>query len=151
MVAIGSDHGGFHLKQTIMKYLDEQGIAYVDKGCFSEESVDYPDYGVAVAESVRDGECEKGIIICGTGIGISIAANKVPGIRAALCGDVFSAVMSREHNDANIVALGERVTGSGLALMIVDAFLNTDFAGGRHANRVKKLMDIEKKYGTMEE
>lgn len=143
MIAIGCDHGGFNLKQTIMKHLDELGMEYRDFGTYTTDSCDYPDYGEAVGRAVASGECEKGILICGTGIGISLAANKVRGIRAAVCGDCYSAEMTRRHNDANIVALGERVTGPGLALKIVDTFLTTDFEGGRHSRRVQKLMDIE--------
>ncbi len=143
MYAIGSDHGGYALKQEIMKHLSERGIAYRDYGTYSEESCDYPDYGEAVGRAVASGECERGIVVCGTGIGISIAANKVRGVRCALCGDCFSAQMAREHNDANVLALGARVLGAGLALKIVDTFLDSSFAGGRHERRVAKLMAIE--------
>ena len=143
MYAIGSDHGGYALKQEIMKHLSERGIAYRDYGTYSEESCDYPDYGEAVGRAVASGECERGIVVCGTGIGISIAANKVRGVRCALCGDCFSAQMAREHNDANVLALGARVLGTGLALKIVDTFLDSAFAGGRHERRVAKLMAIE--------
>ena len=143
MIAIGCDHGGFALKQEVMRHLDELGLAYKDFGTYSEESCDYPIYGEAVARAVADGEYERGILICGTGIGISISANKVKGIRAALCGDCYSAEMTRRHNDANILALGERVTGPGLALKICDIFLDTPFDGGRHARRVEKMMAIE--------
>lgn len=143
MYAIGSDHGGYALKQEIMKHLSERGIAYRDYGTYSEESCDYPDYGEAVGRAVASGECERGIVVCGTGIGISIAANKVRGVRCALCGDCFSAQMAREHNDANVLALGARVLGPGLALKIVDTFLDSSFAGGRHERRVAKLMAIE--------
>lgn len=143
LLAIGSDHGGYNLKEAIKKMLDEQGVKYRDFGTHSPSSVDYPDIASAVAHSVVAGECEKGILICGTGIGISIAANKIKGVRAALCHDEFSAQMSREHNNANILALGERVTGVGLALNIVDKWLKTDFAGGRHAVRVDKIMNLE--------
>ena len=143
MYAIGSDHGGYALKQEIMKHLSERGIAYRDYGTYSEESCDYPDYGAAVGRAVASGECERGIVVCGTGIGISIAANKVRGVRCALCGDCFSAQMAREHNDANVLALGARVLGAGLALKIVDTFLDSAFAGGRHERRVAKLMAIE--------
>ena len=143
MYAIGSDHGGYALKQEIMKHLSERGIAYRDYGTYSEESCDYPDYGEAVGRAVASGECERGIVVCGTGIGISIAANKVRGVRCALCGDCFSAQMAREHNDANVLALGARVLGAGLALKIVDSFLDSSFAGGRHERRVAKLMAIE--------
>ena len=125
MYAIGSDHGGYALKQEIMKHLSERGIAYRDYGTYSEESCDYPDYGEAVGRAVASGECERGIVVCGTGIGISIAANKVRGVRCALCGDCFSAQMAREHNDANVLALGARVLGAGLALKIVDTFLDS--------------------------
>ena len=143
MYAIGSDHGGYAPKQEIMKHLSERGIAYRDYGTYSEESCDYPDYGEAVGRAVASGECERGIVVCGTGIGISIAANKVRGVRCALCGDCFSAQMAREHNDANVLALGARVLGTGLALKIVDTFLDSAFAGGRHERRVAKLMAIE--------
>lgn len=143
MYAIGSDHGGYALKQEIMKHLYERGIAYRDYGTYSDESCDYPDYGEAVGRAVASGECERGIVVCGTGIGISIAANKVRGVRCALCGDCFSAQMAREHNDANVLALGARVLGAGLALKIVDTFLDSSFAGGRHERRVAKLMAIE--------
>ncbi|MBR4057610.1 MAG: ribose 5-phosphate isomerase B [Oscillospiraceae bacterium] len=143
MLAIGSDHGGYALKQEIMEHLREKGIAYKDFGTDTADSCDYPIYGEAVARAVASGECERGICICGTGIGISIAANKVKGIRAALCGDCFSADMARRHNDANILALGARTLGSGLALRIVDTFLETEFEGGRHARRVGLIHEIE--------
>ena len=140
MLAIGSDHGGFALKQAIMKHLEERGLAYKDYGTYSEASCDYPDFGRAVAEAVAAGEATYGIIICGTGIGISITANKVPGIRAALCGDCFSAEATRSHNDANILALGARVVGEGLALKIVDTFLDTPFSNdARHIRRIRKI------------
>ncbi|MCI5754481.1 MAG: ribose 5-phosphate isomerase B [Clostridiales bacterium] len=145
MIAIGSDHGGFHLKQEIMKHLDELGLAYHDYGAYSTESCDYPAYGEAVAHAVASGACERGILVCGTGIGIGIAANKVHGIRCATCSDCYCAEMSRRHNDANILALGERVTGVGLAMKIVDAFLNAEFEGGRHARRVALIGQIEEK------
>jgi ribose 5-phosphate isomerase B len=145
-IAVGSDHGGFLLKDEIMKHLKQKEIDFVDFGCFTTESVDYPDIGQAVGEAVATGEYDKGIICCGTGIGISISANKVPGIRAALCGDCFSAKASREHNDANILALGERVIGVELAMMIVDIWLGTEFQGGRHGRRVEKIRNIENKY-----
>ena len=140
MIAIGSDHGGFALKAEIMEHLEKRGFAYQDFGTYSEASCDYPVYGRAVAKAVAAGEYEFGILICGTGIGISITANKVPGIRAALCGDCFSAQATREHNDANILALGARVTGPGLALKIVDTFLDTPFSGEeRHARRISMI------------
>lgn len=145
MYAIGSDHGGFALKQEIMKHLTERGIEYRDYGTFSTDSCDYPDYGEAVGRAVASGECERGIVVCGTGIGISIAANKVHGVRCALCGDCFSAQMAREHNDANVLALGARVLGPGLALKIVDTFLDAEFQGGRHARRVAKITALEDK------
>lgn len=145
-IAVGSDHGGFLLKNEIMKHLKEKEIDFVDFGCFTTESVDYPDIGQAVGEAVAGGEYDRGIICCGTGIGISISANKVPGVRAALCGDCFSAKASREHNNANVLALGERVIGSELAKMIVDIWLSTEFQGGRHSRRVEKICSIEKKY-----
>ncbi|MBR4474332.1 MAG: ribose 5-phosphate isomerase B [Oscillospiraceae bacterium] len=140
MIAIGSDHGGFSLKQEIIGHLEERGESFRDFGTYSEESCDYPDFGKAVARAVASGEYQTGIIICGTGIGISITANKVPGIRAALCGDCFSAEATRLHNDANILALGARVVGTGLALKIVDTFLDTPFSGDeRHRRRIEKI------------
>ncbi len=145
MYAIGSDHGGYELKQVVMAHLKERGVEFRDYGTFSTDSCDYPDYGEAVARAVASGECERGIVVCGTGIGISIAANKVHGIRCALCGDCYSAEKSREHNDANMLALGGRVLGEGLALKIVDAFLDTEFAGGRHARRLAKIAAIEER------
>ena len=145
MLAIGSDHGGFELKKAVMKHLAERGVEYRDYGTFSAESCDYPDFGEAVGRAVASGECERGIVICGTGIGISIAANKVRGVRCALCGDCYSAQMCREHNDANVLALGARVLGEGLALKIVDTYLDSSFQGGRHARRVAKIMALEDK------
>lgn len=140
MLALGCDHGGYELMQEVKKHLENRGIAYHDFGCSSTESVDYPIYGKKVAEAVARGEFEKGILICGTGIGISIAANKVKGIRAAVCGDCFSAEATRLHNDANIVALGARVTGPGLAVRIVDTFLHTEFSSvDRHIRRVEMI------------
>ena len=140
MLAIGCDHGGFELKQEIIKYLAEKNIPYKDFGCDTPEAVDYPVIGKAVAHAVANGECEKGILLCGTGIGISIAANKMPGIRAALCSDCFSAEATRLHNDANILAMGGRVVGPGLAVKIVDTFLNTPFSGEeRHRRRISMI------------
>lgn len=140
MIGLGSDHGGFALKQEIMSHLDERGIAYKDMGCYDESSCDYPDYARAVANEVTSGACESGILICGTGIGISIAANKIKGIRAALCHDCFSAQATREHNNANILALGARVVGAGHALMIVDTFLDTPFSNDeRHIRRINGI------------
>lgn len=143
MIALGCDHGGFGLKQAVMKYLDEKGLAYKDYGTYTEDSCDYPQYGEAVARAIVSGECERGIIICGTGIGISIAANKVPGIRAAVCHNAFTAQMCREHNNAQILSMGARVIDEKTALEMVEIFLSTEFAGGRHAVRVEKLMEIE--------
>lgn len=143
-VAIGCDHGGFHLKEDIKQYLEEKGIEYKDFGTHSVESVDYPDIAEPLAKAVAAGQFDRGILICGTGIGIGIAANKVKGIRAALCHDTFSACASREHNNANILTMGERVIGPGLALDIVDIWLHTEFTGGRHERRVNKIMAIEK-------
>ncbi len=140
MIAIGSDHGGFELKQEIMKHLEERGIDYKDFGCYDESSCDYPMYARLVANEVAEGRCETGILICGTGIGISIAANKVPGIRAALCTDCFCAEATRQHNDANILCLGGRVVGPGLALKIVDTFLDTPFSDEeRHIRRIQLI------------
>lgn len=142
-IGLGSDHGGFELKKEIKDHLLAKGIEVVDYGTNSLDSVDYPDYGKKVAEAVINQEVDRGIIICGTGIGISIAANKVKGIRCALCGDTYSARMSREHNDANMLALGARVLGLGLALEIVDTWLSSEFQAGRHEIRVNKISDIE--------
>lgn len=142
-VGLGSDHGGFKLKDQIKKHLEEQGIECIDYGTNSEDSVDYPEYGEKVGRAVVSGECDKGILICGTGIGISISANKVKGVICALCSDTFSARMTRMHNDSNILAMGERVVGTGLALDIVDIWLKTEFEGGRHETRVEKLRAIE--------
>ena len=139
MIAIGCDHGGYELKQKILAHLRQRGLEYRDFGCDSTASVDYPVYGKAVAHAVASGECEKGIVICSTGIGISISANKVKGIRAALCGDCYSAEMTRRHNDANVLALGAGITGPNLAKRMLELFLNTEFEGGRHARRVALL------------
>lgn len=143
MIAIGSDHGGYELKEHVKKHLVENGVEVKDFGTFSEASVDYPDCAKPVCEAVINGEAERGILLCGTGIGISIAANKYKGIRAALCSDVYSAMMAKQHNNANIICLGGRVTGRELAFMIVDTWLKTEFEGGRHADRIKKIHDIE--------
>ena len=140
MIAIGCDHGGFALKQEIMAHLRERGFAFKDMGTYTAESCDYPEYAKAVAHAVASGECEKGILICGTGIGVSITANKVRGVRCALCGDCFSAEATRRHNDANVLALGARVTGAGLALKITDTFLDTPFSNGeRHIRRIAQI------------
>lgn len=137
MIALGCDHGGYELMQEVIKHLEERGFEYKNFGCYSTESVDYPVYGQATAKAVASGECDRGIIICGTGIGISISANKIKGIRAALCHDCFSAQATREHNDANMLAMGARVIGPGLALKIVDIFLDTPFSNDeRHIRRI---------------
>ena len=143
MIAIGSDHCGYALKEHIKAYLTSKGLTCLDVGCESLESCDYPIYGKAVGEAVASGKCEKGIVICTTGIGISISANKVKGIRAALCADSFTAEMTRRHNDANVLALGAGIVGPNLADRIVDVFLSTEFEGGRHERRVNLMMDIE--------
>lgn len=142
MIALGSDHGGYGLKKEIIAYLEEHNLEYKDYGSFDECSCDYPVYAKQVAEAIVNKECDKGILICGTGIGISIAANKVKGIRAALCHDCFSAEATRQHNDANILAMGARVVGPGLALKIVDTFLNTEFSNDeRHIRRINLIED----------
>ena len=143
MLAIGSDHGGLALKEVIKKQLTDLNIEFEDMGTYTTDSVDYPEYGAKVARAVASGQCERGIIICGTGIGISIAANKVKGIRAAVCHNEFTAQMCREHNNAQILSMGARVLEEDMALRIVETFLNTEFAGGRHEIRVNKLMEIE--------
>ncbi len=143
MIAIGCDHGGFELKNHIVKYLTAKGYDVKDYGVFCEDSVDYPDCAEPVCNAVTSGEAEKGILICGTGIGISIAANKHKGIRAALCSDVYSAEMSRRHNNANILCMGGRVLGRELAFMITDTWLKTEFEGGRHERRIEKIHAIE--------
>lgn len=140
MIALGSDQAGYELKQVIIKHLEERGLEYKDYGSYNADPVDYPIYGKKVAHAIVDGGCDKGILICGTGIGISIAANKIKGIRAALCSDCFSAEATRLHNDANILAFGARVVGPGLAEKIVDTFLDTEFSGAeRHQRRVDML------------
>ena len=144
MIAIGSDHGGYALKEHIKAYLTSKGITCLDVGCNSPESCDYPIFGKAVGEAVASGKCEKGIVICTTGIGISISANKVKGVRAALCADSFTAEMTRRHNDSNVLAMGAGVVGVNLADRIEDVFLSTEFEGGRHERRVNLMMDIEK-------
>lgn len=144
MIVLGCDHGGLNLKAYIKKYLDENGIKYEDVGTYSSESCDYPDIAKAAAEKILSGEAEKGILICGTGIGMSIAANKIRGIRAAHVTDTYSAKMSKEHNNAHIICLGERITGLDLGLEIVKAYLSAEFQGGRHEKRVEKIMNLEK-------
>ncbi len=143
-VAIASDHGGLNIRREIIGLLEELGIEYVDMGCECETSVDYPDYALPVAEKVANGEFDRGILICGTGIGMSIAANKVKGIRCALVHDTFSAQATREHNDTNILTMGERVIGPGLAREIARIWLTTEFQGGRHSTRVGKITEYEK-------
>lgn len=146
-IALACDHGGLKLKNKIYEYLKERGYEVVDFGTNTADSCDYPDYALPAAEAVASGECDRGIVICSTGIGVSIVANKVPGIRCAHCHDVYCAEFTRRHNNANMLAMGEKVVGEGYALYIVDAFLNTEFEGGRHARRVDKITAIEKKYG----
>ncbi len=143
MIAIGCDHGGLNLKESIKKYLDEKGLSYKDFGTYDEKSCDYPDIAQKVCESVVSLESEMAILVCGTGIGMSMAGNKIDGIRAAHVTDTFSAKMTKEHNNANVICLGERITGAGLALEIVEAYLSAEFQGGRHETRVKKIMDLE--------
>lgn len=142
-IAIGSDHGGFNLKEKIKKYLEEKGFEVQDFGTYSTDSCDYPVYAKAVAKSVAKGENEKGIIVCGSGIGVSIAANKVKGVRAALCHESHSAMLSRLHNNANVLCLGERITGESLALDIVNVWLNSEYEGGRHQKRIDMLDEEE--------
>ncbi len=142
-IALACDHGGFHLKEVIKSFLEELSIEYVDYGTYSEESVDYPDFAYRAAKAIMGGEADRGIFICGTGIGISIAANKVRGIRAALCYNVYAAEMSRRHNNANVLCLGGRVLGTELAKRIVKAWLETPFEGGRHKRRIDKISKIE--------
>lgn len=146
-IAIACDHGGLNLKREIKKHLIEKGYETIDFGTDSSDSCDYPDYALPAAEAVANGECDRGILVCSTGIGVSIAANKVPGIRCAHCHDSYCAEYTRLHNNANMLALGEKVVGVGYALKIVDIFLNTGFEGGRHSRRVDKITEIEKKYG----
>lgn len=145
-IAIGADHGGYLLKDEIVKVIKALGHEVEDFGCHCEDSVDYPDYAMPVAEKVASGEFDRGILICGTGIGMSIAANKVKGIRCALVHDLFSAKATRGHNDTNVLAMGARVIGPGVATEIVKIWLDTEFEGGRHANRIHKISDIELKY-----
>ena len=143
-IAIGSDHAGFAMKETLKQYLKEKGYDVKDFGTDSEDSCDYPDFAFAVADCVAAKEADKGVLVCGTGIGISIASNKIKGIRCALCNDVYSAKMCRQHNNANVLAMGGRVTGFGPAGEIVWAFVETNFEGGRHERRVNKIMALEK-------
>lgn len=145
-IAIACDHGGLNLKNEIKKYLLNNGYEVKDFGCDTTDSCDYPDHALPAAEAVASGECERGIVVCSTGIGVSIVANKVPGVRCAHCHDTYCAEFTRLHNNSNMLALGEKVVGSGYALKIVEIFLKTEFEGGRHERRVNKITDIEKKY-----
>ena len=142
-IAIACDHGGYELKKEVIKHLESKGIAYKDFGCDSTDSVDYPDYGTPAAKAVAAGEFDAGILICGTGIGMSLCANKIKGIRASVCTDTFVARMTRAHNNSNVLCMGARVVGAGLALDIVDAYLSAEFEGGRHSVRVEKVMRLE--------
>ena len=144
-VALGSDHVGYEMKQIVREHLEKKGYECIDYGSYSSDKCDYPVYGEKVGRAVAAKECDLGVLICGTGIGISLAANKVPGVRAAVCSEVYSARLTREHNDANIIAFGARVVGTGTALDIVDAFFDTEFEGGRHAERVRMLEARETK------
>ena len=142
-IGIGSDHGGFELKEYIKEYLEKENIEYIDYGTYSQDSVDYPDYALPAAERVAKGEFDRGIFICGTGIGMAITANKVHGIRCALTHDVYSAKLTRQHNDSNVLAMGERVIGPGLAREIAETWLETEFDGGRHERRIGKITSYE--------
>ncbi len=144
-VVVACDHGGFELKEIVKEHLEKNSYLVIDIGTYNMDSVDYPDYGEKAGQMVASKEADRGIVICGTGIGISLAANKVNGIRCALCTNEYMAVMSRKHNNANMLALGNRVIGSGLALSIIDAWMTTEFEGGRHGIRVDKIMNIETK------
>ena len=145
-IAVACDHGGINLKNEVIKYLKDNGYEYKDYGTNSCDSCDYPDFALPAAEAVSFGECDKGIIICSTGIGVSMVANKVPKVRCAHCHDCYCAEFTRRHNDANVLAMGEKVIGTGYALKIVETFLATEFEGGRHQRRVDKITAIEKKY-----
>lgn len=142
-IAVAADHAGFPLKEEAKKHLETEGFSIQDFGTFNDEAVDYPDFAAEVAKAVQQGECTHGILFCGTGIGVAITANKFKGIRAASCTDCYTAACAREHNDANILTLGARVTGAGLAMKIISAFLRTPFAGGRHEQRIKKIKAFE--------
>ncbi len=146
-IALACDHGGLNLKNTIIDYLKSHGYEYEDFGCYTKDSCDYPDYALPAAEAVAAGKCDRGIVVCSTGIGVSIVANKVPGIRCAHCHDSYCAKYTRLHNNSNMLAMGEKVVGAGYALEIVETFLTTEFEGGRHERRVDKITAIEKKYG----
>ena len=144
MIAIGSDHGGFELKNAVMEFLKGENVEFTDVGCYDKNSVDYPDIAKVTCDKVVSGECEFGILICGTGIGISIAANKIDGIRAALCHSEYDAKMTRAHNNSNVLCMGGRTTGPEIAFAMVRNFLEGKFEGGRHAGRVEKIMALEK-------
>jgi ribose 5-phosphate isomerase B len=145
-ISIACDHGGLNLKKAVIKYLVDNGYEYVDYGTNSTDSCDYPDFALPAAEAVANKECDFGIVICSTGIGVSIVANKVPGVRCAHCHDSYCAMYTRLHNNSNVLAMGEKVVGVGVALEIVEKFLTTEFEGGRHERRVNKITEIEKKY-----
>jgi ribose 5-phosphate isomerase B len=151
MIALGADHAGWELKEEIKAWLLERNVELLDFGTHSPDSVDYPDYAAQVGEAVAAGKAERGVLVCGTGIGMAMAANKVPGVRAAFCPDLFTARMSREHNDANVLALGGRLTGRELALEIVEMWLRAEFQGGRHARRVGKVTELEQRHVQMRE
>ena len=144
-VALAADHGGYELKEAIRKHLDETGVAYKDFGSYTGEACDYPDMAEAACRAVVAGECDKALLFCGTGVGISMSANKVRGIRACCCSDAFSAEYTRRHNDANALCMGGRVVGPGLGVYLADLFLNTPFEGGRHQRRIDKMMALEAK------
>lgn len=146
-IALACDHGGLNLKNAVKSYLKEHGYEVVDFGTDATDSCDYPDHALPAAEAVASGRCNKGILICSTGIGVSIVANKVPGVRCAHCHDLYCAEFTRRHNNSNVLAMGEKVIGAGYALQIVEKFLTTEFEGGRHERRVDKISAIEKKYG----
>jgi ribose 5-phosphate isomerase B len=151
MIALGADHAGWELKEEIKAWLLERNVELLDFGTHSPDSVDYPDYAAQVGEAVAAGKAERGVLVCGTGIGMAMAANKVPGVRAAFCPDLFTARMSREHNDANVLALGGRLMGRELALEIVEMWLRAEFQGGRHARRVGKVTELEQRHVQMRE
>lgn len=146
-IALACDHGGLNLKNAVKSYLKEHGYEVVDFGTDATDSCDYPDHALPAAEAVASGRCDRGILICSTGIGVSIVANKVPGVRCAHCHDLYCAEFTRRHNNSNVLAMGEKVIGAGYALQIVEKFLTTEFEGGRHERRVDKITAIEKKYG----
>ena len=148
-IALGADHAGFQVKEALKAWLIEQGYQVVDYGTHSPESVDYPDYAAEVAEAVADQKVERGVLVCGTGIGMAITANKVPGVRAALCSDLYTARASREHNDANVLTLGGRLMGPEMAVEMLRMWLETDFAGGRHRRRVDKIADLERRHAAL--